>query len=167
MMGSYPFFLPTRKLGELLGAHWTRIAGWLRAFEVLKIIHLAPGEVRKAGGNRSPRYFYGPARGSLTQYSHPNPETATGVASSGKGRACCHESACQLKTALGMIAAMRSPILSCAIVLTLSQPLHAHARMASENQATRWQGRISQGDGSRPIPNPVLPPTPRKEAITK
>ena len=55
-----PFFLPTRKLGELLGAHWTRVAGWLRAFEVLKIIHLAPGEVRKAGGNRSPRYFYGP-----------------------------------------------------------------------------------------------------------
>jgi hypothetical protein len=58
--GSSPFFLPTRKLGEILGAHWTRVAGWLRAFEVLKIIHLAPGEVRKTGGNRSPRYHYGP-----------------------------------------------------------------------------------------------------------
>jgi hypothetical protein len=57
--GSYPFFLPTRKLGELFGTHWTCVARWLRAFEVLEIIHLAPGEVRKAGGNRSPRYYYG------------------------------------------------------------------------------------------------------------
>jgi hypothetical protein len=51
-----PFFLPTRKLGELLGGHWTQVARWLRALEVLKIIHLAPGEVRRRGGTRSPRY---------------------------------------------------------------------------------------------------------------
>jgi hypothetical protein len=60
IMGSYAFFLPTRKLGELLGTHWTCVARWLRALEVLKIIHLASGELRKAGGNRSPRYVYGP-----------------------------------------------------------------------------------------------------------
>jgi hypothetical protein len=53
------FFLPTRKLGEILGAHWTQVARWLRALEVLRIIHLAPGEVRRRGGNRSPRYHYG------------------------------------------------------------------------------------------------------------
>ena len=57
-----PFFLPTRKLGEILGVHWTQVARWLRALEVLRIIHLAPGEVRRRGGNRSPRYHYRPAR---------------------------------------------------------------------------------------------------------
>ena len=57
-----PFFLPTRKLGEILGAHWTQVARWLRALEVLKVIHLAPGEVRKRGGIRSPRYLYGPRK---------------------------------------------------------------------------------------------------------
>jgi hypothetical protein len=54
--GANAFFLPTRKLGEILGVHHTRVARWLRALEALKIIHLAPGEVRKRGGNRSPRY---------------------------------------------------------------------------------------------------------------
>ena len=54
------FFLPTRKLAEILGAHWTQVARWLRALEALGIIHLAPGEVRQRGGSRSPRYHYGP-----------------------------------------------------------------------------------------------------------
>ena len=57
-----PFFLPTRKLGAVLGIHWTKVAQWLRGpLEVLEIIHLAPGEVRKRGGDRSPRYHYGPS----------------------------------------------------------------------------------------------------------
>jgi hypothetical protein len=56
-----PFFLPTRKLGEILGAHWTEVGRWLRILEKpLQVIHLAPGEVRRRGGNRSPRYHYGP-----------------------------------------------------------------------------------------------------------
>jgi hypothetical protein len=54
------FFLPTRKLAEILGGHWTQVARWLRALEALGIIHLAPGEVRRRGGSRSPRYHYGP-----------------------------------------------------------------------------------------------------------
>jgi len=58
IMGDRPFFLPTRKLGELLGVHYTRVALWLRAFEPVGIIHLAPGEVRRRGGNRCPRYQY-------------------------------------------------------------------------------------------------------------
>jgi hypothetical protein len=57
--GADPFFLPTRKLGEVLGAHHTSVAHWLRALEFLGIIHLAPGEVRRRGGSRSPRYHYG------------------------------------------------------------------------------------------------------------
>src|SRR5207302_3251856 len=44
--GANPFFAPTRKLGEILGIHYTQVARWLRALEVLDIIHLAPGEVR-------------------------------------------------------------------------------------------------------------------------
>jgi hypothetical protein len=56
--GANPFFLPTRKLGEILGAHYTQVARWLRAIEVLRIIHLAAGEVRRRGGNRSPRYHH-------------------------------------------------------------------------------------------------------------
>jgi len=59
IMGDSPFFLPTRKLGDLVGAHHTCVANWLRAFEVLGIIHLAPGEVRRRGGTRSPRYYHG------------------------------------------------------------------------------------------------------------
>jgi Mn2+/Fe2+ NRAMP family transporter len=55
-----PFFLPTRKMGEILGVGHSRVARWLRALEVLQIIHLAPGEVRKPGLKRSPRYLYGP-----------------------------------------------------------------------------------------------------------
>ena len=35
------------------------VARWLRVLEFLGIIHLAPGEVRRRGGNRSPRYNYG------------------------------------------------------------------------------------------------------------
>src|SRR6202035_3542973 len=58
--GANQFFLPTRKLGEILGVHYTKAAGWLRALEFLLIIHLAPGEVRRRGGGRSPRYHYGP-----------------------------------------------------------------------------------------------------------
>jgi len=58
--GTNPFFLPTRKLGEILGVHFTKVASWLRAIVALQIIHLAPGEVRRRGGNRSPRYHYGP-----------------------------------------------------------------------------------------------------------
>jgi Bifunctional DNA primase/polymerase, N-terminal len=54
-----PFFLPTRKLGEILGIHYTLVARWLRALEFLQIICLAPGEVRRRGGSRSPRYHYG------------------------------------------------------------------------------------------------------------
>lgn len=61
MTGANPFYLPTRKLGDVLEIHWTRVAKWLRALEVLGIIRLAPGEVRRRGGTRSPRYHYGPA----------------------------------------------------------------------------------------------------------
>ena len=59
--GGRLFFLPTRSLGEVLGVHWARVARWLRALEALDIIHLADGEVRRRGGNRSPRYYYGPS----------------------------------------------------------------------------------------------------------
>jgi Bifunctional DNA primase/polymerase, N-terminal len=60
IIGANSFFLPTRKLGEILGAHWTHVARWLRILEnPLQVIHLAPGEVRRRGGNRSPRYHYG------------------------------------------------------------------------------------------------------------
>jgi hypothetical protein len=62
LTGANPFFLPTRKLGKTLGVHFTKVACWLRALEVLRIIHLAPGEVRRRGGNRTPRYHYSPAR---------------------------------------------------------------------------------------------------------
>jgi hypothetical protein len=57
--GANPF-LPTRKLGEILGVHYTQVGRWLRALAVLKIIYLASGEVRRRGGNRSPRYHCGP-----------------------------------------------------------------------------------------------------------
>jgi DNA-binding transcriptional ArsR family regulator len=62
-----PFFLPTRKMGEILGVGHSRVARWLRALEVLQVIHLAPGEVRKRGVRGSPRYLYGP--------HVPDPET--------------------------------------------------------------------------------------------
>jgi hypothetical protein len=58
LTGDSPFFLPTRKLGEILGVHWTRVGRWLRAIEALRIIRLADGEVRQRGGSRSPRYYY-------------------------------------------------------------------------------------------------------------
>jgi hypothetical protein len=59
--GANPFFLPTRKLGEILGAHFTQVARWLRILErPLQVIHLASGEVRRPGHGRSPRYYYGP-----------------------------------------------------------------------------------------------------------
>jgi hypothetical protein len=57
--GVNPFYLPTRKLSDILDVHYTKVAGWLRALEVLRIIYLAAGEVRRRGGNRSPRYHYG------------------------------------------------------------------------------------------------------------
>jgi hypothetical protein len=57
--GADPFFLPTRKLGEILDVHYSQVARWLRALEVLQIIHLPRGEVRTRGGNRCPRYYYG------------------------------------------------------------------------------------------------------------
>jgi hypothetical protein len=56
LVGDKSFFLPTRKLGKLLGASWPTVARWLIALDALDIIRLAPGEVRKQGGNRSPRY---------------------------------------------------------------------------------------------------------------
>jgi hypothetical protein len=72
--GSNPFFLPTRKLGELLGAHWTQVARWLRILEnPLQIIHLAPGEVRKRGGIRCPRYYYGPTPRTVERASVAEP----------------------------------------------------------------------------------------------
>jgi len=68
--GANSFFLPTRKLGEILGEHWTQVGRWLRILEKpLEIIHLAPGEVRRRGGNRSPRYHYGPATQSTVGFS--------------------------------------------------------------------------------------------------
>ena len=60
LVGNNSFFLPTRKLGQLLGAHWSSVGRWLISLETLGVIRLAPGEVRKRGGNRSPRYHYGP-----------------------------------------------------------------------------------------------------------
>jgi hypothetical protein len=60
LLGDSSFFLPTRKLGQLLGAHWSTVARWLVNLEVLGVIRLAPGEVRKRGGIRCPRYYYGP-----------------------------------------------------------------------------------------------------------
>jgi hypothetical protein len=62
--GVNPFFLPTRRLGEILGVHWNTIARWLRNLCTLRILHLAPGEVRKRGGVRSPRYHYRESAGS-------------------------------------------------------------------------------------------------------
>ena len=59
LVGDNSFFLPTRKLGQLLGTHWASVARWLVAFEPLGVLHLAPGEVRRRGGTRSPRYHYG------------------------------------------------------------------------------------------------------------
>ena len=60
IIGANSFFLPTRKLGEILGAHWTQVARWLRILEKpLQVIHLAPDEVRRRGGSRSPRYHHG------------------------------------------------------------------------------------------------------------
>ena len=57
MMGENPFFVPTRQIGELIDVHWTTVANWLRLLEP-RIIRLAPGEIRKRGVPRSPRYFY-------------------------------------------------------------------------------------------------------------
>jgi hypothetical protein len=76
LAGSNPFFLPTRKLGEVLGVHWTDVARWLRILEKpLQIIHLAPGEVRKRGGMRCPRYYYGPPSRAAEKVSIAEPLT--------------------------------------------------------------------------------------------
>jgi hypothetical protein len=41
--GANPFLLPTRKAAEILGAHCTQAARWLRILEKpLQVIHLAP-----------------------------------------------------------------------------------------------------------------------------
>ena len=61
LVGNNSFFVPTRKLAQVLGAHWVTVGRWLVALEVLDVIHLAPGEIRRRGGIRSPRYNYGPA----------------------------------------------------------------------------------------------------------
>jgi hypothetical protein len=73
LTGGNPFFLPTRKLVEVLGVHWTRVARWLRALECLQFIRLAPGEVRKRGGIRCPRYYYGPPSQTAKQMTIAEP----------------------------------------------------------------------------------------------
>jgi Bifunctional DNA primase/polymerase, N-terminal len=73
------FFLPTRKLAEILGAHWTQVARWLRILEKpWQVIHLAPGEVRRPGGTRSPRYHYGPSTQNHVEITaiNPNPPSS-------------------------------------------------------------------------------------------
>ena len=77
IMGDSPFFLPTRKLGELLGAHHTCVANWPRAFEFLGIIHLAPGEVCRRGGTRSPRYYYGKRGQKAGEFAITTPLTSS------------------------------------------------------------------------------------------
>ena len=54
------FYLPTRKVGKLLGVHYNTVAKWLRSLETLGIIKLAPGEVRKTRkkSDPSPHYVY-------------------------------------------------------------------------------------------------------------
>jgi hypothetical protein len=72
--GSNPFFLPTRKLGQVLGAHWTQVGRWLRVLEKpLQVIHLAPGETRRRGGSRCPRYYYGPPSRAAKKVSIAEP----------------------------------------------------------------------------------------------
>ena len=73
LLGDNPFFLPTRKIGELLGAHWGTVARWLIALETLGVVHLAPGEKRKRGGNRCPRYYYGPKPTAEKVLNGPEP----------------------------------------------------------------------------------------------
>ncbi len=73
LVGNNSFFLPTRKLGRLLGAHWSTVARWLVALETLNVIRLAPGEVRKRGGSRSPRYHYGPPTQNPLETTASNP----------------------------------------------------------------------------------------------
>jgi hypothetical protein len=75
--GANPFFLPTRKLGEILGVQFSKVATWLRALDVLRIIHLAPGEVRRRGGNRSPRYHYGRPAQTTLEITATNPGELT------------------------------------------------------------------------------------------
>jgi hypothetical protein len=56
-----PFYLPTRKVAALVGfgEDWHAVASYLRIFEHdFRYIALAPGEVRKRGGHRAPRYVY-------------------------------------------------------------------------------------------------------------
>jgi hypothetical protein len=81
LVGHDSFFLPTRKLGKLLGAAWGSIGRWLVGFERLGILHLSPGEVRKRGGTRCPRYHYG-RRGQCELCTGVS-QTASGVPFSG------------------------------------------------------------------------------------
>ena len=62
MTGTSPFFVPTRQAGELLGVDWSTVARWMRVLDMVGVIRLAPGEVRKRGCPRSPRYHYGRRR---------------------------------------------------------------------------------------------------------
>ena len=81
--GANPFFLPTRTLDEILRVHFTQVARWLRVLEFLGIIHLAPGEVRRRGGNRSPRYNYGlPMRNTVGLFPTVKAVQATPLQSS-------------------------------------------------------------------------------------
>ena len=65
--------MPTRKVGRLLGAHWSSVARWLIALETLGRIRLAPGEVHKRGGIRCPRYYYGQASQTAEKVSIAEP----------------------------------------------------------------------------------------------
>jgi hypothetical protein len=74
LTGDNPFFVSTRKVGEILGVHWTQAGRWLRILEKpLQVIHLAPGEVRKRGGIRCPRYYYGPPTRAAKKVSIAKP----------------------------------------------------------------------------------------------
>ncbi|HSH37601.1 MAG TPA: hypothetical protein VK993_02350 [Chthoniobacterales bacterium] len=52
--GSEPFFLVSRRCGELIGRAHTLVAQWLRMFQSLHIIEL----VEKGYQGRGARYFY-------------------------------------------------------------------------------------------------------------
>ena len=58
LLEGHPFFLPTRKVAELLGADFRDVANWIRTLESFGYIALAHGEIHKQGGSRSPRYVY-------------------------------------------------------------------------------------------------------------
>jgi hypothetical protein len=71
-MAPNPWFLPTKKIGEVFGISYRQAARWMGCLRALRI-ELAPGEVSRRGGFRSPRYFC-PA--ALSQLSAPAPAPA-------------------------------------------------------------------------------------------